>query len=86
MIDQLGDLGSMRLVPECQGQAPAQNLGILRRGANALHGLGDVLGFTEIFLREAAALAMFPAPEGIIVVGVAVNGFGFEPMHAASFS
>jgi hypothetical protein len=50
-----------------------------------LHGLGDILGFAEIFLGEASAFAVFPTPVGIIVVGAAVNGFGFEPLHNASF-
>jgi hypothetical protein len=83
LVDVLNHLGSFGLVPQSLWQAPIQDHGVFRSGARAFYSAGDILGFAEVFLGEAAALAIFPPPEGEIVVGAAINGFGFESLHVA---
>jgi hypothetical protein len=83
LIDVVGDLGAGRLLPESLRQPPVQNHGVGGSGARALNRLGDILGFTEVLLGEAAALAVFPAPDREIIIGAAVNGFGFKSLHVA---
>jgi hypothetical protein len=82
MLDHLGSLG---LLPEGLGQTPIQDHGVFGSGAGALDSAGDILGFTEVFLREAAALAVFPSPQGQIIIGAPINGLGFESLHVAPF-
>jgi hypothetical protein len=83
LVDVLDHLGSLGLLPESLWQAPIQDQGIFWNRAGALNGASDILGFAEIFLGQAPALAIFPAPEREIVIGVAIDGFGFESMHVA---
>jgi hypothetical protein len=83
LIDVLDNLGSFGLLPESQWQAPIQDHGVCWSGPRALKGSGDILRFTEVFLGEAPALADFPAPEREIIIGAAMDGFGFESMHVA---
>ena len=79
------DVAGVQGLPERQRQAPVQDLGVLWSRPHSLHGLGDILSFAEIFLGKASAFAVFPTLVGIIVVGTAVDGFGFEPLHNAPF-
>ena len=83
MIDVVGDLGAGRLLPESLRQSPVQNQGVGWSGARALNGLGDVLGFTEVLLGEAAAFAVFPTLERKIIIGAAMYDLGFESLHNA---
>ena len=83
MIHVLGDLSSGGLLPEGLWQAPVQHHGIFGSGTGTLDSVGDVFGFSEVFLGEAAALAVPPPPEGEIIIGASVNGLGFESLHVA---
>jgi hypothetical protein len=44
-----------------------------------------MLGFAQIGLGKTATLAMDPTPNRKVIIGVAVDFFGFEALHEASF-
>jgi hypothetical protein len=83
LIDVLDHLGAGRLLPERLRQAPIQHQSIIRSVARDRDGAGDILRFTEVLLGEAAALAVLPPPKGEIIVGAAMNSFGFKSLHDA---
>ena len=71
------------LLPESLRKAPVQNHGVFWSGASALNSPGNILRFAEVFLGEASALAVLPPPLGEIIIGMAIDGFGFESLHVA---
>ena len=82
-VDELADLGPAALPPECFGEPPLEDFGVAGRGAG-FGGTEDVVELAEVFLPDAATLAVAPFPAGIVVIGEAVNPFGFQPFHGGA--
>jgi hypothetical protein len=73
---------SMRgFLPEGLRQSPLEHLGANWSRPGPLAGRNNIFQLAEIFLPDASTAVVNACPMGVIVVGVPLNPFCFQPFH-----